>query len=88
MGPSARLNLIFLPHVSDKTAGGLDIQQNTVDPPYVALSVPHLAIPVQTTPQQNASMQTAPKNIMSSFKAVPSISIIIPIPIPIIITTH
>ena len=52
-----------------KTAGDLDNQQNTVDPVHVALSVPHLAIPLQTTPQQNTYVQTALKNIMSSSKA-------------------
>ena len=51
------------PHVSAKTAGDLDIQQNTVDPLHVALTVPHLAIPVQTAHQQYASVQTAPKII-------------------------
>ena len=55
----------FIPiPISAKTAGDSDIQKNTVDPPHVALSAPHLAIPVQTALQQYKSMQTAPKNIM------------------------
>ena len=50
VGPSVRLNLTFLTSVSAKTRD-LRIQQNTVDPLHVALSLPHLAIPVQTTSQ-------------------------------------
>ena len=69
MGSSIRLNLTFLPHVSAGTAGDSDIQQNTVDPLHVALSVPHLAIPVQIALQQYVSVQTAIKNIMSSFES-------------------
>ena len=36
----------YIPPVSAKIAGDLDIQQNTVGPLHFALSVPHLAIPV------------------------------------------
>ena len=60
------------PLVTAKTAGDLDIQQNTLDPLQVALSVPHLAIPVRTAPQQYASVQTAPKNKKSSSKVFSS----------------
>ena len=42
--------LTFLPLVSAETAGDSDIQQNTVDPLHVAISVSHLDISVQTTP--------------------------------------
>ena len=69
MESSIRLNLTFLPHVSAKTAGDSDIQQSTIDSLHIALSVSHLAIPVQTALQQYASVQTAPKNIMSSLEA-------------------
>ena len=51
----------------------LEIQtssKNTVDPLHVALSVPHLAIPVQTVLQQYSSVQTVLKNIMCSLEAV------------------
>ena len=65
---SVRLKLTFLPPVSAKIAVDSDIQQNTLDP----LSVSHLIISIQTTPQQNPFVQTALKNIMSSFKTVPS----------------
>ena len=50
------------PHVSAKTAGDSDIQQNTVDPLHVVLSMLHLGI--QTVLQQYTSVQTASKNIM------------------------
>ena len=50
--------------VSAKTSRNLDIQQNTVDPLCVALSMLHLAILTQIAPQQNASVQTASYNIM------------------------
>ena len=60
---------IPLPHQC-QTAEDSDIQQNSVDPLHVALSVPHLAIPVQTILQQYTSVQTAPKNIMLSSEAV------------------
>ena len=42
----------FLSYVSAKIVGDSDIQQNTVDPLHVALTVPHLAKPMQTAPQQ------------------------------------
>ena len=44
-------------------------QNSSVDPLHAVFSVPHLAIPVQTVPQQNASVETAFKNLMFSFEA-------------------
>ena len=58
--------------VSAKTAGDSDLQQNTVDPLHAYLSVPHLVIHGQTAPRQNASIQTAPKNIIFYSQAVSS----------------
>ena len=72
MGPSVRLNLtILLPNISAKTAGDLDIQQNTEGPPHVFF-MPRLVIPVQAVPQQNAFVQTSLKNIMYFSEAVQS----------------
>ena len=54
---------------SAKTAEGLGIQENTVDPSHIVLSVSHLTIPIQAATQQNASVQTALKNMY--FELVP-----------------
>ena len=59
------------PHHRSQKCWRVRHPENTVESLYVAFSVTHLAIPVQTVPQQNASVQTVLKNIMSYSKTVP-----------------
>ena len=61
--------------ISTKRDRDSDIWQHSVDPPHIALSVPHLVAPIQTVPQQNTIVQSALKNKRSSSKTVLSTSL-------------